>query len=121
MKKVLIVEDEAPLRGALSQNLSKYFEVIAAKNGREGLDKAREFVPDLILLDMILPEMVGVEVLSSIRESDWGKKIPVIALTNLTDINMEMKSRELGVESYLIKSNVSLPNLIKDIQKILHV
>lgn len=120
-KKILIIEDEAPLIQALAEALSTKFDVVQATNGRVGLEKALSENPDFVLLDMMLPEMVGIEVLSRIRQDVRGKNIPVIILTNLTDLNLEMKARELGVEDYLVKANVSINTLTKNISKILKV
>ena len=120
-KKILIIEDEAPLIQALAEALSAKFDVIQANNGKLGLEKALSENPDFVLLDMVLPEMVGIEVLSHLRQDAKGKNIPVIILTNLTDLNLEMKARELGVEDYLVKANVSINTLTKNISKILKV
>ena len=85
MKTILIIEDEKSLRNAVVDLLhAKSFLVIEAKNGREGMELALSKHPDLILLDLIMPEMDGMSVLKKIREDKWGVTVPVIILTNLS-------------------------------------
>ena len=90
MKKVLVVEDERTLRDALVKKLSKEeFTVLSAKDGKEGLDTALAEHPDLILLDILMPKMNGIEVLQKLREDEWGAKAKVIEPESLT---IEIKS-----------------------------
>lgn len=118
-KKLLIVEDEAPLLETISKILSQNYQVIQASDGSQGFNKALVEKPDLILLDVILPIMDGVEVLAKLRADPWGKNVPIIILTNLMDMNIELKSKELGVSGYYIKANLSIKNLSNEIKNIL--
>src|SRR3989304_9443406 len=87
-KTILIIEDEKSLRDAIVDILRlKNFLSLEAKNGREGVELALSKHPDLILLDIIMPEMDGITALKKIREDAWGKKVPIIILTNLSATN----------------------------------
>lgn len=117
-KLILIVEDDDSLREMLSDHLKRNnFRTIAAIDGDDALNKIIKQKPDLIVLDIILPKMSGVEVLHIIRKHDWGKKLPVIVLTNNDDINVVNESIKHGVECHYIKSNTSLTTLLHTIQK----
>ena len=86
-KTILIVEDEAPLLRILKDTLGdEGFRVFAAADGKEGLELAETHVPDFILLDIVMPRTNGMVMLRKLRESDWGKGIPVLILTNLNNI-----------------------------------
>src|SRR3989344_9652537 len=97
-KTILIVEDEDALRWALKENLLKEgFNVFDAKNGQEGLDFALKNHPDLILLDLVLTKMFGLDVLKKIRENDWGRNALVVVLTSLGNGELEKQAEDLGV------------------------
>ncbi|MEI7792772.1 MAG: response regulator [Candidatus Berkelbacteria bacterium] len=114
-KLLLIVEDEDSVVYALSEkfNLTEGVKVIFASNGVDGLKKALEEKPDLILLDIILPEMDGIEMLEKLREDDWGKNVEVIILSNLSDPDSEKKARTLGVTQYIIKADCEIEDVVK--------
>ena len=119
MPKILIVEDDKFLRELLESKLRKEkdFTIVTAKDGEEGLQKAREEDPDLIILDLILPGLNGFEVLEKIKSSAAIADIKVIVLSNLgqkEDIDRAMK---LGAEDYLIKAHFTLEEIIKKIRK----
>jgi DNA-binding response OmpR family regulator len=123
-KVILIVEDEKSLRGALVDILRlKDFITIEAKNGREGVELALSNHPDLILLDIIMPEMDGMATLKKIREDTWGVKVPVIILTNLSTVKNKEQLTDDKVANmptyYLIKSDWKLLDIVKKIEKIL--
>jgi len=112
LKKLLIVEDDELLQKALLHKLKDSYEVVAAYDGQEGLDKAFELKPDIILLDLLMPKMHGSELLKKVREDEeWGKHVPVVVLTNSdsTDtINDVLKSQHVD---YLVKSDVQLQDV----------
>ncbi|MBI4128842.1 MAG: response regulator [Parcubacteria group bacterium] len=84
-KKILIVEDEAPLRAVLRDNLEyEGFDIHEASDGKEGISVAAKERPDLILLDILMPEMDGLTMLEEIRKKRWGRAVPVMLLTNLS-------------------------------------
>ena len=123
-KKILIIEDERSLREALADILRiKNFVPLEAKNGKEGVAMAQKENPDLILLDLIMPEMDGMIALKKIRENARGKKIPVIILTNLSETNEKSTDDSVAHASthYLIKSIWKLHDVVKKIEEILKI
>ncbi len=121
-KTILIIEDEKSLREATVDILElKGFLALSAKNGKEGVEIALLKHPDLILLDLIMPEMDGMTTLKKIREDAWGNTVPVIILTNLSEINGNVAddvAAHIPTE-YLIKSDWKLHDIIKKIDNIL--
>lgn len=113
-KTVLLVEDDTSLRTVLTDKLiDEGFNVIGALDGKDGLDKAIEHHPDVILLDIFMPRMDGITMLTHLREHDpWGKYVKVIVLTNSTDANTISKATGLGAEDFLIKSEWSLDGIV---------
>ena len=121
-KKILVIEDEATLQKALNEVLSEEgYEVISSLDGLKGLELAKKETPDLILLDIILPKMDGFEVLKRIKEDDKISEIPVIILTNLSDINDIQKALDLGATTYLVKADFHLEDVLKKIKKVLDI
>ncbi len=121
-KKILIVEDELPLLKILTDKLSSEgFIIIGAKDGKEGLEFALKEAPDLILLDIMMPIMNGMEMLSRLRSNPTGQKIPVILLTNLGETSTVLEAKELNIEDYLIKSNLKLEDVVKIVKEKLGV
>ncbi|MFA5841700.1 MAG: response regulator [Candidatus Paceibacterota bacterium] len=117
-KTILIIEDEKSLRGAVVDILRlKNFLTLEARNGKEGVGVALSRHPDLILLDIIMPEMDGMAALKKIREDNWGKMVPIIILTNLSG-TIEQLMNEV-VTQYLIKSDWKLHDIVKKIEEIL--
>jgi len=120
-KKILVIEDEATLQKALNEVLSNEgYEVISSLDGLRGLELAQEEIPDLILLDIILPKMDGFEVLKRIKKDDKISQIPVIILTNLSDISDIQKALDLGATTYLVKADFHIEDVLKKIEKILN-
>ncbi len=108
MTKIAIIEDDA----VISQMYRMKFEadgldVQVADNGRTGVEMVQTFAPDLLLLDLQMPEMSGDEALHKIRSQPWGTSIPVIILTN-TGIEESPKSlKELDIHSYIVKAELT--------------
>lgn len=116
--KILIVEDEIPMREALLFKFQKEgFEMIAACDGEEGLKMAEEGRPDLILLDIVMSKMDGMTMLQKLREEDWGKDIPVILLTNLSESKKVLEAMEKGVHDYLVKSDWKLEDVVVKVKE----
>ncbi len=108
--KILLIEDSKFQRIANQRALSKAgYDVIQAEDGEEGLRVARESIPDLILLDMMLPKISGLEVLRILKLEPLIKHIPVIVLTGLGQGN-EAKLLQDGAAAFLLKSEKSLEN-----------
>ncbi len=120
MKTILFVEDEAALQKTLTDYLEEEkFNVISALDGETGYRLACEKKPDLILLDLILPRLHGLEVLKKLKETEETRTIPVIILTNLEDIRDVEKSIELGATTYLVKAQYSLEEVITKVRQAL--
>jgi CheY-like chemotaxis protein len=120
-KTILVVEDEKSLRNAMSDILRlKKYKSLEAKNGKEGVKIALLKHPDLILLDLIMPEMDGITALKKIREDSWGENVPVIILTNL-GVTSKQFLDDVVVNrpiNYLTKSNWKIHDVIEKIEKI---
>ncbi|MDA3814775.1 MAG: response regulator, partial [Patescibacteria group bacterium] len=100
-KKILVVEDEVTQRKALCEKLTQEgFDFIEAVNGEEGLKVLNDSVPDLILLDIIMPKMDGMAFLNEFKKNPNWKNIPVIILSNLTDFERIDETLKNGVYDY---------------------
>ena len=100
---VLVVDDDKESITAISHMLTPEYTVYEAKNGRDAIGTAEEYLPDVILLDVIMPDMDGYEVLSALKESNKTRYIPVIFITGLDDNVNEEKGLALGVTDYINK------------------
>ena len=100
---VLIVDDEKANIIALSCILSPEYNVYAAKNGHDAIETAKEFLPDVILLDILMPEMDGYEVLSILKSTEETRTIPVIFVTGLDGAGDEEKGLAMGASDYMTK------------------
>ena len=119
-RKVLIIEDDSFLQGLEVSKLKKdSFEVIVASTGEEGMAKINEPDVDLVLLDLVLPQFDGFEILRKIRETENLKKIPVIVFSNLSEEKDIKKAENLGATDFMVKSNFTLDELVEHINKIL--
>lgn len=118
-KTVLIVEDDLALRKVLVDKLTdEGFDVLEAADGEAGLAQALEKHPSLILLDIFMPRMDGITMLSRLRSSDaWGKHVNVIVLTNSTDAQTIATVSGYGATDFLIKSEWSLEALVARIRE----
>lgn len=116
-KKILVIEDEATLQKALVEILEQSgYEALSALDGEKGWELIEQEMPDLILLDIILPKMDGFEVLKRIKENEKTNRIPVIILTNLGDLNNVQKALELGANTYLVKADFHLDDVLDKIE-----
>lgn len=121
-KTILVVEDEKMLRDAVVDILRlKNFLPLEARNGDEGVERAFKKHPDLILLDLIMPAMNGLTALKKIRQDTWGKKVPIIILTNMSATKEQPVDDVATNKStqYLIKSDWKLHDIVKKIEKTL--
>jgi DNA-binding response OmpR family regulator len=117
-KKILLVEDDTVLLNVLRDKLtSEGFEVLGAPNGKEGLDLALKAHPDLIMVDVLMPIMDGMEMTKRLREDEWGKKVPVIVLTNLNNEKNVADFLERGAYDYLVKASWSLEEVVKRVRE----
>lgn len=113
-KKILIVEDEQALRRHYDMVLSKDYKLDFAVTGKEGLKKSEE-EPDLIMLDINLPEISGVEILKKIKTNENTQDIPVLVLTNLSDEDTVSKIIKAGGKEYMVKTDWSVEDIAKKI------
>ena len=96
---------------------SEGFDVLNVRNGKQGLSMSLKERPDLILLDIVMPKMDGMTMLSKLREDQWGKKVPVILLTNLNDSKKAIEGMQSGVHDYLVKSDWKLEDIVKKVKE----
>lgn len=122
MKKILFIEDESALQKTIEEALKQEnFKVVKALDGEIGLGLAKKELPDLILLDLILPKMDGFEVLKKLKEDAATKGIPVIILTNLEGTQDIEKALSLGATTYLVKANYDLEEVVRKIKDTLRL
>jgi DNA-binding response OmpR family regulator len=117
MIKIAIIEDDQ----AISQMYRFKFEaegydVETAENGKFGLELAEHMKPDIILLDLMMPEMNGDEMLEKMRSKPWGKSIKVIILTNMGEQEIPEKVRALGVSAVILKADMT-PRQVAELVK----
>jgi len=120
MKTILFIEDEPGLQRTLGDVLRRNgYKVINALNGEIGLKLLEKEKPDLILLDLVLPKMNGFEVLKELKANPETKEIPVIVLTNLGTIEDVNRVIELGANTYLIKAQYTIEEVIQKIKRVM--
>ena len=117
MSKIAIVEDDV----AISQMYRIKFEaegytVETAENGKLGLELIEEMKPDIVLLDLMMPEMDGEEMLTKLRDSNWGKDTKVIILTNMGESEAPASIKEMNVEAFILKANMT-PRQVAELVK----
>ncbi len=116
--KILMIEEERFLRKVYRNRLTKAgFDFVGATNGIEGLNKVVFEGPDLIILDLVLPQKNGFEVLRELKRNKNTRQIPVMILTNLGEKKEIEKAFGLGAKDFLIKTEVSLDEVLKKIEK----
>ena len=119
MAKILIIEDD-PLMLRMYQKIFKFegYDVFIATNGEEGITAAKNNKPTLILLDIMMPKMNGLEVLDKLKENPDTKKIPTVMLTNLAGSHDAEKALTAGAVKYIVKSEYDpkqVTNMVKEI------
>jgi two-component system, OmpR family, alkaline phosphatase synthesis response regulator PhoP len=120
MKTICIIEDEEMLLSALHDEMGNAgYRVISAKGGREGLELAKTEHPDIILLDILLPEMDGFEVLQRLKDDEQTESIPVLILSNIGQKYDIQKGLELGAVAYLEKSSTDINNITEKVKEII--
>lgn len=111
-KSVLVVEDDRFLRRACETSLRQQgYAVRSAADGEEGLRLARTEPPDVVLLDLLMPKMTGLEVLRALREDEATRDIKVLVLSNSSREQDMLEIERLGVSGYWVKANLSLQEL----------
>ena len=120
MKKILLIEDDPFLSSLLGNRLKKEgLEVISVKKGSEVIKAMTDNRPDLVLLDIILPDKSGFELLGDMKSDPQISKIPVMIISNLGQENDVAKGKELGAVDYVIKAKISIDDLVNKIKSFL--
>lgn len=118
MPKIAIIEDDQ----AISQMYRFKFEaegytVETADNGRLGLELTKSMQPDIILLDLMMPEMNGDEMLAAMRKTSWGKNIKVVILTNKGEQEIPPEVKTLGVSAVILKADMTPRQVAEVVEK----
>lgn len=120
MSKILVIEDDSFLQSLEANKLTKEkFEVITASTGDDGMKKINEEGVALILLDLMLPNFDGFDILKKVREQETTKTIPVIVFSNLSEESAMQKAEQMGATKFMVKSNFTLEELVTEIKGIL--
>lgn len=118
--KIAIIEDDSVIRQMYRIKFeSEGFDVQVADNGRDGVALVDHMKPNLILLDLHMPEMNGDEALGLIRQTDWGKDIPVIILTNLGEEESPKALKGLKIHSYIVKADFTPRQVVARVKAVL--
>ena len=116
-KKILLVEDDAALSGVYkSRLLMEGFDTREVNNGEQALSAALEYKPDLILLDAMMPKISGFDVLDILRNTPETKDIQIIMLTALSQPKDKERAESLGVNDYLVKSQVVIGDVVERVK-----
>ena len=118
--KVLLVEDDKMIIDMYTLKFNQEgYDIVQAENGKDGLALAKKNITDIILLDIILPQMDGFTVLKELKADDSTKNIPVVLLTNLGQDGDVKKGLELGAKDYLIKANFTPSQVVDKVKSVL--
>lgn len=120
MAKVLLVEDDEILHNMYKKKFEyEGFTVASAFDGSDGVKKAESEMPDVILMDIIMPKMDGFVAVKKIKKNEKTNNIPIVMLTNLGQEEDVNKGRELGADDYFIKANHTPAEIVKKIRDLL--
>lgn len=120
--KIAIIEDEMPIQLMYKLKLEREgFDVATASNGFEGLEVAKRFMPDLILLDLRMPGMGGDEMLARLRDTEWGNSMRVVVLTNISKNEAPHALRFLHVDQYIVKAQYTPAQVVSVAKDILGI
>ena len=121
MKKILLIEDDSFIIDIYITKLKEVgFSVQSAVNGEEALVKIKQSRPDLVLLDIVLPQVTGFEFLQEIKSMPELKNVPVIVLSNLGQKKEVEKGLSLGAAKYLIKAHYTPTEVVEEIRTVLN-
>lgn len=106
MAKIAIVEDDPAIAQMYRIKFeAEGYQVETADNGRTGLEMLEKFKPDIALMDLMMPEMDGIELLKALRQQDWGRELKVFILTNAGEMQTPDQLRPLGVTQIIVKAD----------------
>lgn len=118
--KIAIIEDDVPIQELYAFKLKhEGLDVKVAGDGEAGLKLIQDFLPDLILLDLMMPIKSGEDVLVELRKSDWGKDTKVIILTNLSEAQAPTRLKDYNVARYVIKAHYTPQQVVDIVREVL--
>ena len=118
--KILIIEDDTLISKMYSEKFSRDgFEVEVARHGQDGLEKLKARPPDLVILDIMMPGISGLQVVDEMKRDPRLEKIPIIVLSNLSEQEDIDKAKKRGVNEYLIKSDLDPEDVSLAVKKYL--
>ena len=117
---ILLIEDDVFMIELFAKAAAEAgFQVVNIKTGKEAVERIEEIDPDLTVLDVLLPDMNGFEILRRIRRTSGGPIRKVFIMSNVSEARDMDEARRLGALEYLIKTNITLPEVMEKIQKVL--
>jgi DNA-binding response OmpR family regulator len=122
MVKIAIIEDDPVINQMYRMKFeADGFEVQVANNGKSGINMIQTFAPDIVLLDLQMPEMSGDEALAKIRSEPWGATVPVIILTNTGLEESPSSLKDLRIHSYLVKAELTPSQVVERVKEALNI
>lgn len=122
MTKIAIIEDDPTINQMYRMKFeADGFDVELADNGKRGVELVESFSPDIILLDLQMPEMDGPTALAEIRKQPWGKDVPVIILTNMGEEESPKELKTLGIHSYIVKADLTPSQVVARVKDALGI
>ena len=119
-KRILIVEDDSFIEELTAKKLEKAgYEVIAVQNGKDALMKANEDHLDLVICDLVIPNMDGFEVIRQMRVMEKTRETPIAVFSNLADSDALDKATKAGATKFLIKANFSLSDVVMEVENLI--
>lgn len=120
MTKVLIIDDDPSMQSLYQRVFSlESFAVEVASGGTIGLEKAHTFSPDIILLDMMMPQVNGLEVLEKLKADPATSAIPVIVMSNYSELNITTRAIQLGANQYIVKSDTDPSAVVEMVREVI--
>lgn len=118
--KILIIEDDPLISKMYSEKLARDgYQTEVAENGEDGIEKMKKSPPDLLILDIMMPKMGGIEVIDAMKQDTNLEKIPIIVLSNLSESPDIEKAKKRGVQEYLVKSDLDPEDVTNTVKKYL--
>ena len=119
-KKILVIDDDKTFQKTIKDTLEHLGYVLAeAYDGEEGLEKVEKEKPDMILLDIVMPKLGGMEFLRILNKDDHQNQIPILITSNFSGSNMIEEGMKLGIRGYIVKSDESLKTIVNNIELII--
>ncbi|MDP2677020.1 MAG: response regulator [bacterium] len=117
-KKILVIDDDISLSRILADALQEHdvsYEVTLVSSGEKGILKAKEIKPDLILLDLLMPDLSGIGVMQKMKQDSELSAIPILILSQMSDMEKIAEALSLGAKGYIIKADVDLHSMLEQI------